>query len=106
MKDIKYEVFIGLNQKKTGKSFDVKFVKNLLNKEFTNYEINFSLNQQVGGYVHKDGKYVIEDGFKMTFVGERSPKDEVEFFNRVKKVFKQESILVIKRPVEAEFRGN
>lgn len=104
MEDTKYEIFIGLNQKDTGENFDVQYVENILNKEFTDYKINFSLNRQLGGYVHKDGTYVIEDGLKMTFIGKRTTIEENSFFNRLKKAFKQESVLVIKRSVKAEFR--
>ena len=103
MKDIKYEVYMGINRRGSS-SFDIAYVKETILKAFDKYQINFSLNTQLGGYVYQDGNYIIEDGFKMTFIGKRNKEEEQLFFNELKKIFNQESILVIKREVDATFK--
>lgn len=105
MKDIKYEIYLGLSQKESG-SFDIEEVKKLIQDVFSKYQINFSLNLQKGGYIYQDKNYVVEDGIKMTFIGKRTPEEEKEFYDEVKRFFNQESILVIKRDVDSTFEGN
>ena len=68
---------------------------------FSKYKIDFSINKVIGGYIHDDGTYIIEDSLKMTFIGERSLKEEKEFVNELKLYFKQESILLIKTNIDS-----
>lgn len=103
-KVIRYEIFLGLNRKDFG-DFDKNKVLSILTEIFKKHEIGFSLNTQIGGYVHDDGTYVIEDGIKMIFVGNNDIATEQSFIDELKSKFHQETILMIKKNIEAEFEA-
>lgn len=101
MNTIRYDVYIGSHQKENDLRIDAGVFKNILHDVFSKYEIDFSINKLIGGYIHEDGTYIVEDSFKMTFIGKRSLKEEKEFVDELKSYFKQESILLIKTNVDS-----
>lgn len=105
MNNTKYEIFVGLNKDKK-LVFSYEGLVKQITSFFKEYKIDFSLNKQFGGYVYEDGTYEIEDCAKLTFIGKRSVSDEDEFFNKLKKKFNQESILVVKKTIISDFVGD
>lgn len=98
MKNKRTDIYVGISNRENKKG---EFVKRLLIycKE---KKIDFSIIDQVGGYVFDNGNYMVEKSLRITLIGDYSDDYIKEFVDVVKKDYNQESILVNVREIGVE----
>lgn len=101
----RYDIYLGCNNKYDNSNenlstFTTKIVETIL----SNYEMGFSITKQLGGYIHQDGTYILEDSIKISVIGDIESHIVDEFISDLKKFFEQETILVSIEQVKTEYR--
>lgn len=95
MKSKRIDIYIGLGNQHIG--IDVETIdsfKSKLAKFFEEYKVDFSVIDQIGGYVREDGSYISEDSLRISLVGDTKDEDLKEFIDFIKKEYNQESVMV------------
>lgn len=102
----RYEIYIGLKDKDIlNNEISTKKLMNDFKKEMPRLKIDFSLNMQKGGYINENGEYVAENSAKMVCVGNYNDEDLSKFIDAVKRFYNQETILLTKQKISANFRS-
>lgn len=104
MKKYCYEIFAGVKDQNDMKShYGLEEIKERFRLFASKYGFPFSLSMIHGGYRFKSGGYVFEDCLHITIVSDLN-EDRVDLFCQgVKKIFNQESVLVIRNKMEQKF---
>lgn len=101
-----YEIHVGLQDKDLS---DFEHECNAAAKEFlknfSEYKIDFSLSFQKGGYVSNSEEYVLENSIKLDVIGDYSEEQINNVVTIVKEYFNQETVLLVRKPINAEFRS-
>ena len=100
-KQTKYEIIIGLKDKNTYKQMlstekFVKIVKSVCKRKY----IGYSMHVMEGGYIHRNGTYINEKSLNITFYY-ITKKQVLEIASILKKLFNQESVIVITTGIES-----
>ena len=95
MKTKRVDIYVGLGNQNKDKDIEtIDSFKSKLAKHFKKYEVDFSIADQLGGYVREDGSYIVEDSLRITLVGDTKEEDLNEFIDFIKKEYNQETIMV------------
>ena len=79
----KYEIYVGLNDKDTGKEkLTSDDFARILSEICANRKIGFTMSTQFGGYAHNQG-YVVENSLKVTLLN--IEEEQVEEIGRILK---------------------
>lgn len=99
----KYSLYIGLNDKDTLEQMmpTKKFIK-IISKICKSQNIGFSIKSMNGGYIHNSGIYTFENSIELSIFGV-TEEQIMTLAKKLKKIFNQESIIVIKEKVETTF---
>ena len=90
-----YKLYIGLNDKNTLEQIiDTQKAIEIICNIIKEYKKGFSLVQQKGGYMMESGQYVFENSLALS-IFEINEKQLFNFCDIFKKVFNQESILIV-----------
>ena len=100
-----YEICLGIKDKNKNHKIALNQVQKNIEKAFSKYLINFSLSIQKGGYVHEDGSYVLEDSLKIVYIGDYEEETVLSVIDDLKRIYDQESVLLIKKRIEQEYVG-
>lgn len=101
MNNIKvYNLYIGLKDKD-------KLMQILTKEEFLTIvtsvckdeQVEFSMGEVYGGYISKDGSYLLENSLKLTFTG-ISKEKVIDISKRLKLLLNQEDIFITSNDVE------
>lgn len=99
-----YDIYIGVNDKDDKichHTFDE--LKNTFKKFSNDSSLPFSAQFSQGGYIHKNGDYVNEDALHIIVVDNIEENRIIRFCNETKKMFNQESILVVRRKLDQQY---
>lgn len=102
----KYEILIGLKDKDSADfEHDSKLAADEFLKNFSEHKIDFSLSFQKGGYVTSASDYVVENSLKLEIIGNYTDGQVDNVIQYIKEYFNQESVLPVRKPINADFRG-
>lgn len=100
----RYDIYLGCKNKDFyDENNTVEYVSNRIRELLAITEIGFSITGQIGGYLHENGKYVIENSIKITLV---SNEDEEKFYpliDELKKEYDQETVLIISKKINVSY---
>ena len=82
---------------------EMNHICNELIKVYNAYQIGFSINRKLGGYLHSDGSYVTENSICVTLIGNPTDQELFEYIEILKKTLNQESILVVQQIIDSEY---
>ena len=100
---IEYQIYIGckdffLQDEVVTKEALTEMVVNF----FTSREIDFSLVQAKGGFLHADGRYAVENTLCINIIGS-SDDDIIKLGKSLSMIMNQESVLITKNDLQTEF---
>lgn len=101
----RYDIYLGCNSKFDKSKEDLSgFTRKIVEKILSKYEMGFSITDQLGGYTHEDGTYILENSLKISVIGDIDSNDVNHFIHDLKHFFEQESILISIQTVGTEYR--
>ena len=97
------DIYLGTQVPDGGRTFTTEEVRQEILRHLTQSEIGFSLSEQVGGYLHADGSFIIEDSIRISLVD--PPEDAVltALVAHLKEYFHQEAVLLVKTRLDANY---
>lgn len=107
MKNWKYDIYLGCRDKTTRQEkISREYLEEILNPIFVRNKVGFSITKQAGGYIHEDGKYIIEESIKITLIGHILKRNIDKFVAILKDKINQEHILLVKKEVVMDYLIN
>lgn len=104
MKKLKYDIYLGCNDKVTHKEVISRaYIESQLKQLFKKNKVGFSIVKQVGGYIHEDGTYIRENSIKLTLIGSISTVQINKLISVLKDKVNQEKILLVKKDVTMKY---
>ena len=103
MKKIRLDFYLTDSSKYLDANNSIDDLKEKLSYHFENYDMGFSINNQIGGYLSENGEYVVENSLKISVIGFYAKKDVDEFVKIFKQIYNQESVLVCKQELECNY---
>ena len=96
-------IYIGLNDRKTGKQeFNTENYLTVLKNTCRGYKVSFSVQVSNGGYITEDGQYVEENTLMLRLIG--VPEYTVmEIAKDMSVYFNQECVMVAMNPASVVF---
>lgn len=102
--DVQYEIFIGCNDQQTKEEVvSASELINTVSEFFTRERINYSVQQVEGGYLHENGKYVLENTLCVTIIGDQN-LDIVKFAKGLSMYMNQECFMITRNKLKIEYR--
>jgi len=102
--EIEYQIYIGCSDSQTSEELiSSKQLRILVSLYFERLQIGFSMQEVKGGYVHTDGKYVIENTLCITIIGAQG-LNIVELANGLSMYMNQDCLMVTKNGLKMEYR--
>lgn len=100
---IEYEIYIGCRDSQTlNEVASRKELRDMVVSYFTRNKVDFSVADAVGGYLHKDGDFVMEDSLWITIIGD--PDTDIEgLAGKLAMYMNQESALIVRNSVRSRF---
>ncbi len=97
LKQSKYEIIIGLKDKDTYEQMlpTEKFIE-IVTSVCKSNKVGYSIHTMDGGYIHENGKYIMEKSLSITFVY-INKKQALEIAKLLKDLFNQESVIVLEQ---------
>ena len=104
MKDsTEYQIFIGCHNAQANEEVVSEHqLKEMLSKFFERYEVDFSMLSAQGGYLHKDGQFIIEDSLCINIIG-ASDLDIIRLGRSLAMFMDQETALITRNDLQARF---
>lgn len=100
----KYEIYVGCKDRiDLHEKISPKYLIRQLDQIFVKAGIGFSMTDHVGGYLHENGTYIIENGVMITVVG-NIEKDRVNrFISFLKETNNQECVLLVEKEIKRKY---
>lgn len=98
---IEYEIYIGCRDSQTlNEVAGLNELREMVVSYFDRNKVDFSVVNAEGGYLHKDGVFVMEDSLWITIIGD-SDTDIMGLAERLAMFMNQESALVVRNRVKS-----
>ena len=102
-KRLEYQIFIGCSDPQLrAELVSGDELRQTVADLFSRDKVDFSMLDAKGGYLHKDGSFVIEDSLCISIVGD-SDLDITRLANSLSMFMNQESVLIVRNALETEF---
>lgn len=102
-KRFEYQIFIGcFDSQLHGQLISGEELRRMVGDFFSRNEVDFSMLDAKGGYLHRDGSFVIEDSICISIVGDSS-LDIERLADSLSMFMNQESVLIIRNALTTDF---
>lgn len=102
--DVQYEIYIGCGDQQTKEEIvSTEELGEIVDEYFQKKKINYSMQHVGGGYLHENGKFVIENTLCIILVGKQN-FDIVKFAKGLSMYMNQECLMITKNDLLSEFR--
>ena len=99
----RYDIYLGCKNTDYKDENTRAQVKKQISKILCQSQLGFSITNQLGGYLHEDGTYIIEDSLKITLIGDIEKAELEKYVKALKDEYNQEKILVISRNIDVSY---
>lgn len=102
--NIEYQIMIGCNDPQLqDEVVNERELKELISLFFTRNKIDFSILNAKGGYLHEDGRFIVENTLCVNIIG-ASDLDIFKLAKNLSMFMNQECVLIVRNALRTEFR--
>ena len=102
--NIEYEIYIGCKDSQTMNEITSrKEFRDMVISYFARNKVDFSVANAVGGYMHKDRAFVMEDSLWITIIGD-SYTDIEGLAGKLAMYMNQESVLIVRNCIKSRIQ--
>lgn len=99
-----YQIFIGCNDPYLNEEIvSERQLREMVSSFFERNEVDFSMLSLQGGYLHDDGRFVIEDTLCINIIG-GSDLDIIRLGRSLAMFMGQETVLITRNALQVDFR--
>lgn len=101
--NVEYKIFIGCSDSQVrDEIIPEQELREMVVQFFERYEIDFSMLSAKGGYLHEDGRFMIEDTLIVDIIG-AGDLDIIRLANGLSMFMNQECSLIVRHALKTEF---